>query len=159
MTCPYASTDEDAAAAETLFASSTGWASKDAEGPPCSVLATPWPGSYRNQDLIQPHEGHPSVTFQRILMAKSNDRSPFPVRNPEILGNLTIVLVDHSVPGSPVVELTPGNAQPKDEAHDSDLGQRRPPVDENHHGIPDIVRYPEGLQVSPRLFLAQRAPP
>lgn len=110
--------------------------------------------AYRNHVRIQHHEGQPSVTFQGILMVESNYRFPFPVFNPEISWNLSIVLVDHAESGSPVVKLAPGDPQPKDKTHDCDLRLLRPSVDEIYNGIPDIVRHPDGSQISPRLFFS-----
>jgi hypothetical protein len=80
------------------------------------------------------------------------NRFPFPVFSPEIPWDFSIVLVDHSVSASPVVKLAPGDPQPKDKTHDCDLRRLRPSVDEIYNGIPDVVRNPDGSQISQRLF-------
>ena len=51
MTRPYANVGEDAGVDEIPFLSLKVWASMDAEGLPCSVLAKRWP------DSPQPHPG------------------------------------------------------------------------------------------------------
>src|SRR6266853_811654 len=74
------------------------------------------------------------------------------VSNQKSRGNPTIVLIHSSIALLPVVELAHGNAQPRNESADADLGLFRPASDEIDHLIPHIVRYPGLGQSSPRLF-------
>src|SRR5579872_4287907 len=87
-----------------------------------------------------------------MLQVEVDDGLLLPRLQPEIAGNPTVVLVNTSVALSPVVKLTGSHAQPMDEPSNADLGPFRPAPDEINHLVPDIVRYPNLCQSSPRLF-------
>src|ERR1700738_3284760 len=71
---------------------------------------------------------------------------------PKVAGHPTVVLIHSPVALPPVVELTRGDTQPRNESSDVDLGLLRPAPDEIHHLIPHIMRHPGRGQSSPRLF-------
>src|ERR1700730_16337301 len=78
---------------------------------------------------------------------------------PKVAGHPTVVLIHSPVALPPVVELTRGYTQPRNESSDVDLGLLRPAPDEIHHLIPHIMRHPGRGQSSPRLFFTRCAPP
>src|SRR5260370_18287846 len=83
----------------------------------------------------------------------------FPVLQPKIPGNPTVVFVDAAVAFSPIVELAAAHAQPPYESCGADLTGLRPAPHEIHDLIPHIVRDPDPLQTSPRsLFNATYSP-
>ena len=77
----------------------------------------------------------------------------------EMLGHPTAVLIHPPIALPPGVELAQGNAPPRNEAADSDLGLLRPASDEIDHLIPHFVRNPSLGQSSQGFFLTRCAPP
>src|ERR1035441_1841298 len=74
---------------------------------------------------------------------RSNHKSP---------GNPTVVLVRLAVSFPPPVELAGCDAEPSDEPSDADLRLLRPAPDVVHDLVPHVVRHPDPVQISPRLF-------
>ena len=59
----------------------------------------------RNNVGIEHHERKPAVTLKRILVVKLDDRLLFPIFEPPVAGNPSVVFVDFAVALPPVVEL------------------------------------------------------
>src|SRR5262249_18605943 len=78
----------------------------------------------------------------------------FPIFQPKIPGNPTVVFVDAAVAFSPIVELATAHAQPLNESPDADLAGIGPAPDEIHDLIPRIVRDPDLVQSSPSSFFS-----
>src|SRR5919106_6482507 len=76
----------------------------------------------------------------------------FPVLQPEISGNPTVVLIDLAIAFAPAIELAGRHGEPLDEPPGADLGLFRPTPDEIHDLVAHIVRHPDPGQSSPRLF-------
>ena len=69
-------------------------------------------------------------------------------------GTHAVVLVGLAVALPPVVELAGPHAQPLNEPPGADLGLLRPAPDEIHDLVPHVVRYPDPVQSSPKLFFS-----
>src|SRR5580692_3558863 len=85
---------------------------------------------------------------------KIDDRLLFPLLQPKVPGNPTVVFVDLAVAVAPVVELAGPDAEPFDEPPGADPGLLGPAPDEVHDLVPHIVRHPDRGQRSPRLFFS-----
>src|SRR4051794_2166187 len=90
---------------------------------------------------------------------KIHDCLLLPILQPEIPRNPAIVLVHLAIALAPVVELTGRDAEPSNESPGADLSLVRPAPDEIHDLVPRVVRHPNPVQISPRLFLKRHAPP
>ncbi len=77
-----------------------------------------------------------------------------PIIQPEITGNLAVVLVHLAVAVPPVVELAGGDIEPRDEPPGADLGLLGPAPDEIHDPVPRIARNPDPGQSSPISFFS-----
>jgi len=85
-------------------------------------------------------------------LALSNNRLFFPIFQPEVSWNYTVVSVLKSVPITPVVECTVCHTEPGKKTWDTDPGTVRPMQDEINHGIPHFSRCCRIFHISPRLF-------
>jgi hypothetical protein len=94
-----------------------------------------------------------------VFTVEADDGFFLPRLQPKVAGHPTVVLIHSPVALPPVVELTRGCIQPRNESSDVDLGLLRPAPDEIHHLIPHIMRHPGRGQSSPRFFLTRCAPP
>src|ERR1700720_1082857 len=83
---------------------------------------------------------------------KVDDRLLFPLFQPMIARNPTVVFVDLPVARLPVVELAGRDSQPFHEPADCNLGLLAPAPHEIDEPIPNIVSHPLLTQISPRLF-------
>ena len=72
--------------------------------------------------------------------------------NQKSRGTQPLCSFDFAVSLPPTVELAGADAQPSDEPSDADLGLLRPAPDEIHDLVPHVVRDPDPVQISPRLF-------
>src|ERR1022692_2051879 len=108
--------------------------------------------THRHDVGVQHHERQPPIALQRILQMEIDDCLLFPILEPKVPGNPTVVFVDASVAFSPIVELARTYAQPSDESSGADLTGLRPAPHEIHDLIPHIVRYPDPVQSSPSSF-------
>lgn len=59
---------------------------------------------------------------------------------------------------SPIVELVGRHTQPSNEPPGADLGLLRPPPEEIHDLVPQVMRHRAASQSSPTVFLGQHAP-
>ena len=78
----------------------------------------------------------------------------FPVFQPEIAGNPCIVFIGLAVALTPVIELTAPYAQPRNEPSGADLSLLRPAPDEIDDLVPHVMRDPDAVQSSPKLFFS-----
>jgi hypothetical protein len=62
--------------------------------------------THRHDVGVQHHERQPPIAFQRILQVERNDRLLLPILQPEVSGNLAVMLVDSAASHAPAVELT-----------------------------------------------------
>src|SRR3954465_15526246 len=83
---------------------------------------------------------------------KIHDCLLLPILQPEIPRNPAIVLVHLAIALAPVVALTGRDAEPSNESPGADLSLVRPAPDEIHDLVPRVVRHPNPVQISPRLF-------
>jgi len=100
------------------------------------------------------HECQPSIPLQRILPVESDDRLLFPVLQPEVPGNSTVVLVGAAITLPPGIQFAGRYAQPADEPPDAELAGRRPAPDEVHDLVPRVVGNPDPGQSSPISFFS-----
>jgi hypothetical protein len=114
---------------------------------------------YRNYVLIRHHEGQPPIPLIRMLTIKSNDGFPLLVIKPKVPRDCPIMLIDLPIPRPPIVKVALGYGQAGRKTNNGRLGKTRPPMNEIHQRIPGIRWNPHVIQISPRLFLAQHAPP
>ena len=70
--------------------------------------------------MVEHHECEPPVTFQRVIVIKSDDGLPFPVFQPEITRDGSVMLIGFAVPVDPGVKLALADRQPADEPLDRD---------------------------------------
>ena len=61
--------------------------------------------THRHDVGVQHHEGQPPVALQRVLQMEIDDCLLFPILQPKVPGNPTVVLVDAAIALSPIVEL------------------------------------------------------
>ena len=73
---------------------------------------------------------------------EADDRFSFPVFEPVIAGDPSVVLVDLAVTLHPAVVLARADAEPADESADSDLGFLRPEGDEVDDRVASVVGDP-----------------
>jgi hypothetical protein len=85
---------------------------------------------------------------------KADDGLLLPILQPEVAGNLAVVLIHLPVALPPIVELAGGDLEPANEPPGADLGLLRPAPDEIHDLIPRIVRDPCPRQSSPMSFFS-----
>ena len=86
---------------------------------------------------VEHHERQPPVALQRMLAIKVEDGLLFPLLEPEIPGNPSVVLVDAAVAPAPGIELAGRDAEPGDETPGGDLGLLGPAP----HEIDDLVAH------------------
>ena len=87
--------------------------------------------------VVEHHERQPPVALQRMLAIEVEDGLFFPLFEPEISGNPTVVLVDTAIAAAPGIELAGRDAEPGDETPGVDLGLLRPAP----HEIDDLVAH------------------
>jgi hypothetical protein len=85
---------------------------------------------------------------------KLDDRLLFPVFEPPIAGNPTVVLVDFAVTFSPVVELAQADADPLDDLLGRDFRPIRPIANVVDDLITSVVGNPGSGQSSPSTFFS-----
>lgn len=100
------------------------------------TLRTPVGEAHHHNVGVEHHKRHPSVPFQRILQMKVHDGLLFPLFQPEIAGNPTIVLIDAAIAFPPRVEIACRPFEPNNEAPGADLRLLRPAPDENPRSDP-----------------------
>src|SRR5258707_3200218 len=126
----------------------------------CLPQHPPYAGRTHCHDVgVQHHECEPPVAFQRILQMEIDDGLLFPVLQPKVPGNPTVVLVDAAVAFSPIVELAAAHAQPTNESPGADLTSLRPAPHEIHDLVPHVVRHPDPVQSSPSSFFSAMCSP
>ena len=84
---------------------------------------------------VEHHERQPPVALQRMLAIKVENGLLFPLLEPEIPENPTVVLVDAAVASAPGIELAGRDAEPLDETPGMDPGLLGPAP----HEIDDLV--------------------
>src|SRR5215831_11392404 len=120
---------------------------------PCLPQHPPYAGrAHRYHVGIQHHKRQPPIALQRILPMEIDDGLLFPLFQPKVPGNPTVVFVDAAVAFSPIVELAIAHAQPLNESSDADLAGIGPASDEIHDLVPHVVRHPDLVQNSPSSF-------
>jgi hypothetical protein len=62
--------------------------------------------------VVEHHEGQAAIPLERMTVVEIDNGSFFPVLEPQVTGNFTIVLVDFAVTVLPVVELTRAQTKP-----------------------------------------------
>ena len=76
---------------------------------------------------------------------EADDRLSLPVLEPVVARDLSVVLVDLAVALHPAVVLARADAEPTDEAADSDLGLLRPERDEVDDRVASVVGDPPAV--------------
>src|SRR5262245_36078923 len=103
---------------------------------------------------VDHHEGQSAVALVEEEFLEVQDRLAFLGLQPVIAWDPGVVLVDLAVAVLPGVPLGGGQAQPQEEAGNSDAGLVGPAIDEVHDGIADVVGNPDAFQSSPRSFFS-----
>jgi hypothetical protein len=99
-------------------------------------------GAHRDNIAVEHHEGEPAVAFEGRCGVEVEDGPFLPVLQPPIAGDQRIMLVGQAVACAPVVELARGDAQPRDEPLDGNLGASGPPANVIDDGIANVVGNP-----------------
>ena len=99
--------------------------------------------AYGHDVLVQHHERQPPISFQRIVQMEVDDRPLFPLLQPKVPGNPTVMLVGLAVTLPPIVKLAGGHVEPLDEPAGADFAGLRPAPDEIHDLVPRVVRHPD----------------
>lgn len=99
--------------------------------------------AYSNDILIQHHEREPSVTFQGVIVIKSDDGLPLPVFQPEIAGNGGVMLVGFAIPIDPGVKFALADREPADEPLDRNAGFTVPDPGKVNNGVSSIMGNPD----------------
>jgi hypothetical protein len=102
--------------------------------------------------LIEHHEGHAAIAFQRIGTGEVADARDFLDGEPMIAWHPGVVLVDLAEARDPVLVLAAADADPGHEVRDGDVGLVRPGADEIDKVVARIVGDPAAGQSSPRSF-------
>ena len=110
--------------------------------------------THRHNVGVQHHKRQPPIALQRILQMEIDDGLLFPIFQPKVPGNPTVVFVDAALAFSPIVELAGSDVEPHDKPPGADLGLFRPAPDEIHDLVPPVVRNPDPGQSSPSVFFS-----
>jgi len=95
--------------------------------------------------LVDHHESQAAITLQREASMEVTDGLFLLVFQPVIARNPSIVLVGLTVAMLPGMPLGSGQAQPEQEAGDSNAGLVGPALDEIHDAVAGIVGNPDSL--------------
>lgn len=101
---------------------------------------------------IEHHEGQPSISLKGVIEMEANDGILFPILEPVVAGDFSVVLIGLSVSFPPLIELARADCGPSDESIDGDLSLLGPKGEEVDHGIAGIVWDPPSLQIPPIFF-------
>ncbi len=105
--------------------------------------------------IIQHHERQPTITVQWMAIVIVENGLPFPVFEPEIAGDLAIVLVGFSVAILPRMELACAQFQPAQQLFGGQFGAVGPVADVIYNFVASIVGNPNAFQSSPISFFVR----
>jgi len=119
-------------------------------------------GTDRHHVVVEPTnaprrcpERQSAVAFQRMTVVEVQDRLLLPVLKPPVPRDLSVVLVDHAVPGTPLVELAAGQPHPAQQLPGRQLRALGPMTYVVDDLVPRVVGNPASCQSSPLAFFAR----
>src|SRR4051794_659056 len=103
---------------------------------------------------VEHHVRQPPIAFQGITLVEGDDRRLFPILEPEVARDRSIVLVGCPQALTPAAELAGGNAQPSHQPSDRKAGAAAPMPNELNDGITRVLGNPQSVQSSPSSFFS-----
>jgi hypothetical protein len=101
---------------------------------------------------VEHHEGQVPITIKWMLPRERLDVFLLRIGEPMIAWDPGVVFIDFAEASFPIVELARADADPGEEATDSDLGLIAPRANEIDELITAVVGDPAALQISPSSF-------
>ena len=91
---------------------------------------------------IEHHEGHATITFQRVRAGEVADAGDLIVGEPVVARHPGVVLIDLAEVRAPVLVLAAADADPRHEMRDGDVGFVGPRPDDIDDRVARVVRHP-----------------
>lgn len=105
--------------------------------------------------VVEHHEGQPPIAFQRVFFGVFHDGGPLLRIDPVVTGNQGVVFVRLAVAVFPVVEFSRGESEPTQHQDQCQPGQQPVVLDEVDDLVPQVMRDPVSVQLSPHSFFVQ----
>lgn len=105
--------------------------------------------------LVEHHERQPPIAFQRVLFGIFHDGGPLLRIDPMVTGNQGVVFVRLAVAVFPLVEFPGGESEPTQHQDQCQPGQQPVVLDEVDDLVPQVMRDPVSVQLSPHSFFVR----